>query len=101
MFSKVLTSVITETNVCNCIAYVFKSTDQVLSPFSQAVVHSDLLPLGNVSDGNNDQPHLAATVDLSDAAVGGGREGAGCWGRSRGCWGSRSYGRRGQRRSLS
>ncbi|KAG7241270.1 hypothetical protein INR49_025788 [Caranx melampygus] len=39
------------------------------------VIHSDLLPLGDVSDGNNDQPHLAATVDLSDAAVGeGGKE---------------------------
>lgn len=45
---------------------------QVLSPLCQAVVHSDLLPLGDVSDGDYDQPHLTPTVDLSDAAVRGG-----------------------------
>lgn len=78
-----------------------QGTDQILSPLCQAVVHSDLLPFGDVSDGDNDQPHLAATVDLSDAAVRGGREGAGCRGWSRGGRGSRSCRRGGQRRGLS
>lgn len=50
------------------------STDQILSPFSQAVVHSDLFPFGDVTDGYNNQSHLAATMDLSDATVRGRRK---------------------------
>lgn len=68
-----------------CVQSMVQGTDQILSPLCQAVVHSDLLPFGDVSDGDNHQPHLTATVNFSDAAVRGGREGAGCWGWSGGC----------------
>ena len=44
----------------------------VVSPLSQAVVHGDLLSLSDVSDGDDHQTHLAATVHLSDTAVRGG-----------------------------
>lgn len=87
--------------VCLMCVSVIQGTDQVLSPLCQAVIHSDLLPLGDVSDGDNDQSHLAATVDLSDAAVRGGGEGAGCRGWSRGRRGSWSCGCGGQRLGLS
>lgn len=50
---------------------------QVFSPLCQAVVYSDLLSFGDVSNRDDHQAHLAAAVDLADAAVGGGREGAG------------------------
>lgn len=42
----------------------------VLSPLRQTVVHRYLLPFGDVSDRYDDEPHLAPTVHLSDAAVG-------------------------------
>lgn len=99
MYTRVVTGLILETYMCS--VSVVQGTDQVLPPLCQAVVHGDLFPLGDVSDGDNDQPHLAATVDFSDAAVRGGREGAGCWGWSRGCRGRRSCGRGGQRWGLS
>lgn len=41
----------------------------VFSPVSQAVIHRDLLPLGDVSYGDDHQPDLRATVNLSNAAV--------------------------------
>lgn len=78
-----------------------QGTDQVLSPLCQAVVHSDLLPFGDVSDGDHHQPNLAATVDLPDATVGWGRERAGRWGWSRGSRGRRGRGGRGHRRGLT
>lgn len=96
------TAVILSVRVTLVLRWRYSTTEtQVLSPLCQAVVHSDLLSLGDVSDGDYNQSHLAATVDLSDATVRGRREGAGCRGWSRGCWGSRSCGRRGQRRGLS
>lgn len=57
-----------------CEVLTLQGTDQVLSPLCQAVVHSNLFPFGDVSDGDNNQSHLAATVDLSDATVGGRRK---------------------------
>lgn len=53
---------------------LFQSTDQVLPPLGQAVVHSNLFPFGDVSDGDNNQSHLAATMDLPDATVRGRRK---------------------------
>lgn len=42
----------------------------VLAPVGQAVVHCDLLALGNISDCDDHQPHLGPTVDFSYTTVG-------------------------------
>lgn len=41
----------------------------ILAPVRQAVVHRDLLPLGDVSDSYDNQPYLGPTVDFSYTAV--------------------------------
>lgn len=41
----------------------------VLSPVSQAVIHRDLLPFGDVSYGDDHKPDLRAAVNLSNATV--------------------------------
>ena len=41
----------------------------IFAPVCQAVVHRDLFALDDVSDGYDNQPHLATTVDFPDAAV--------------------------------
>lgn len=45
------------------------SHHSILSPVRQAVVHCDLLPLGDVSDCYDNQPYLGPAVDFSNTAV--------------------------------
>ena len=58
----------------NIFKYINLTHHGVLPPVRQAVVHCDLLSLGDVSDCYDNQPHLRPTMHLSDAAVWGGVE---------------------------
>lgn len=50
-------------------SFSLETHHSILAPVCQAVVHRDLLPLRDVSDCYDNQPHLGAAVDFSNTTV--------------------------------